>query len=268
MADQPEKRKQRGKGGGSAPHEVVFYSYPKLLFSWPLLVLGPVLWFFAAPGASEALLEAIGWVYLLSLVLVVLTIGVDFERNIAFFWAIVILLFYFLGLWLSEKSGFTLFGNLFRFFAGLDVSYSRGLGLAISVLLAIPYTVMLVWARLQHKWRITHNEFERYAWGRADDSLARGAKRVRSSYPDLLELLLCGSGTLVVYSATGRTELVRIRNVPLLPLKRKRIDKILEQTAVTATPDSVLVDEEAAAEQEESVGEDQALESSIGKEEL
>lgn len=266
MGEKAEKPEQRKKP--KSVHEVVFYSYPKLLFIWPLLLVGPLFWFLAAPGASPALLEVLGWVYLLAVVLVILTIGVDFERNIAFFWAVVILLFYFLGLWLSEKSGFTLFGNLFRLFAGLDVSYSRGLGMAASLLLGLPYAVMLVWARLQHRWRITHNEFERFSWGRADDSLARGAKRVRSTYPDLLELLLCGSGTLVVYSATGRTELVRIRNVPLLPLKRRRIDKILEQTAVTATPDSVLVDEEADAEKEESVAEGQEPESGIGREDL
>lgn len=266
MAEKVDKPKRQKKI--KSTHEVVFYSYPKLLFCWPLLLLGPALWFFAAPGASEPVLEVLGWVYMLAVVLVVLTLGVDFERNIAFFWAVVILLFYFLGMWLSEKSGFTLFGNLFRFFADLDVSYSRGLGLAVSVLLSVPYVVMIIWARLQHKWRITHNEFERYSWGRADDSLARGAKRVRSSYPDLLELLLCGSGTLVVYSATGRTELLRIRNVPLLPLKRRRIDRILEQTAVTATPDSVLLDEEADAELEESVSEGQEPENTIGQEKL
>ena len=145
----------------------------------------------------------------------------------------------------------------------------RRRSLALSLLLAPPYLTMLVWARLQHKWRITHNEFERYSWGRADDSLARGAKRVRSTYPDLLELLLCGAGTLVVYSATGRSELVRIRNVPLLPLLRKRIDRILEQTAVTTTQEAAYIDEEVAAEQEEeTVADDEAPGGGIGDERL
>lgn len=269
MAEKIDKQTRRNRAKSKRAHEVVFYSYPKLIYCWPLLLLGPLFWLLAAPDASPAVLEVLGWVYLMVVVLVVLTIGVDFERNTAFFWAIVVALFILLGLWLKEKSGFTLFGNLFKFFDGLDATYSRGLGLAVSLLLIIPYAVMLAWARLQHKWRITHNEFERYSWGRADDSLARGAKRVRSTYPDFLELLLCGAGTLVVYSATGRTELVRIRNVPLLPLKRRRIDKILEQTAVTATPDSMLMDEEADAErEEESVAEGGEPEGTIGREDL
>ena len=269
MAEKNDGRTRRDRAKVKQAHEIVFYSYPKLIYSWPLLLLGPLFWFLAAPDANPAVLEVLGWVYLMAVVMVVLTIGVDFERNTSFFWIVVIALFILLGLWLKEKSGFTLFGNLFKFFDELNATYSRGLGLAVSLLMVVPYSVMLVWARLQHKWRITHNEFERYSWGRADDSLARGAKRVRSTYPDFLELLLCGAGTLVVYSATGRTELVRIRNVPLLPLKRKRIDKILEQTAVTATPDSVLMDEEADAEQqEESVAEGQEPEATIGREEL
>ena len=76
---------------------------------------------------------------------------------------------------------------IFNFFEDQEVAYNRGFGLSISLLLLIPYLTMLVWARMQHRWRITHNEFEHYAWGRADDSLARGAKRVWSTYPDLLE---------------------------------------------------------------------------------
>ena len=271
------------------PHEVVFYAYPKLIFVWPIILLG-ILFFFIGqpmvnsktievevkpdpvassegqtnvPAAAEPMttkvtqyyhspgLEALGWIYLLICVLVILTIGVDIERNVAMFWMVVILLFFFLGRWLVDAKGFTFFGDVYGFFDGLDVQYNRGLGLVVSILLAIPYGVVMLWARLQNKWRITHNEFEHYSWGRADDSLARGAKRVRSTYPDLLELLLAGAGTLVVYSATGRSELRRIHNVPLLPMKRKKINKILERVAVSDTEDT-LAAEETDAENEES----------------
>jgi hypothetical protein len=290
----------KSKGKPYTPHEVVFYSYPKLIFAWPLIVVGILFWFIGFPGAKvtepasadevaaqvsdaaadaptgEAAAEAaakkakdaatttghrysprlalLGWIYLFIVVLVMVTIGLDFERNHAFFWFVVFLVFLFLGMWLEEKEGFTLFGNVYNFFESLKVQYNRGLGLAISIMLALPYGVMLIWARMQNKWRITHNEFEHFSWGRADDSLARGAKRVRSTYPDLLELLLAGAGTLVVYSATGRSELRRIHNIPLLPLMRKRIDAILEQTAVTTQQQDAIHEEEVEAEREEDRG--------------
>lgn len=233
--------------------EAVFYSYPKLLFCWPLIALGPVLFLVASGDPGAARLEILGWIYIFAAVLVAVTMGLDFERNLAFFWIVVLALFFFLGRWLEDAKGFSFFGNIYSFFNSLDVRYSKGLGMSISILLAFPYLVMLLWARLQNKWRITNNEFEHYAWGRADDSLARGAKRVRSTYPDLLELLIAGSGTLIVYSATGRTELRRINNVPLLPVLRRRLDHILEATSVTARADAI-VDEEMEAEVEEQTG--------------
>ncbi len=242
------KHKQPG-----AVSELVFFSYPKLLYCWPLMALGPLLYPFAGGDPEPTRLEVLGWIYLLVAVVVVVTMGLDFERNLAFFWLIVFGLFFFLGRWLEDAKGFSFFGNIYSFFNGLDVRYSKGLGMTVSILLAFPYVIMLVWARLQNKWRITHNEFEHYAWGRADDSLARGAKRVRSTYPDILELLLAGAGTLIVYSATGRTELRRINNVPLLPLLRRRLDRVLEATAVTPAADAI-VDEEMEAEAEEHSG--------------
>jgi hypothetical protein len=191
--------------------------------------------------------EVLGWIYLIVLFLVLLTVGVDVERNYAAFWAVALAAVWLLGLWLRDVQGITIFGDIYRFFAKLNVSYDRGLGLALSLILAVPYFSMLLWAQLNNRWRITHNEFEHYSWGRVDDSLARGAKRVRTTYPDVLELLLCGAGTLIVYSATGRSELRRIHNVPLLFLKKRRIDRILEQMLVTTPQQSTT----AAAEAEE-----------------
>ena len=244
--DKPKNKPEDAKH----KHEVVFHNYPKLLFIWPIILAGFL--FYPLGGWSWVNLESLGWVYLLLCVVVILTIGVDIERNHAVFWVVAFAMFFFLGLWLSERTGFTFFGNIFNFFEDLEVRYSRGMGLSVSILLLIPYLTMLIWARMQHRWRITHNEFEHYAWGRADDSLARGAKRVRSTYPDLLELLLCGSGTLIVYSATGRSELRRIPHVPLIFLVRKRINRLLEATAVTQ-PDAhdLLAEEEEQAESDE-----------------
>lgn len=245
-------RKKKNKSA----HEVVFHSYPKLIFVWPLIVVGFLLYYLApdAAGATAGQLEwleTLGWFYLLLVLVVVVTLGVDLERNHAVFWLVVFCLFFFLGKWLADAKGFTLFGDIYNWLKDRNVKYDRGFGLVLSVFLAAPFLVMLLWARLQHKWRITHNEFEHFSYGRADDSLARGAKRVRSTYPDLLELLICGAGTLIVYSATGRSELRRIPHVPLLFLVRKRIDRLMEMTAITTTDVDAMADGEAEAEIEE-----------------
>ena len=74
---------------------------------------------------------------------------------------------------------------------------------------------------------------------------------MRSTCPDLLELLLFGAGTLIIYSTTGRMELRRIHHVPFLPLLRRRIDRILEATRVTADQAEAVIDEKVEAETEE-----------------
>ena len=78
-----------------------------------------------------------------------------------------------------------------------------------------------------------------------DWAAARGAKTVRTSYPDILEAVFCLAGDLVIYDARARSVIRRIPNVPLLPLKKRRIDRLLEMTRVTAAA-TVEDDEESA----------------------
>ncbi len=252
------------------PTHVVFYSYPKLIFVWPMIVMGFLFWSVTGWGGS-GWQEFIAWTYISISVLVLMTLGIDLERNYSIFWVAVISAIVLLCMYLADVMGLKLFSYIYRWFADLNLRYAdfempdpndadkiirfnglRTYGLLLSIFLTIPYAVMMVWARLQHKWRITHNEFEHYAFGRSDDSLARGAKRVRSTYPDLLELMLCGAGTLIIYSATGNKELRRIKHVPLLYLLRKKINRLLETTAVTQTMENQqhILEEEAESETE------------------
>lgn len=213
-------------------HELRFASYPKLLFAWPLILAGYIL-SFVAQGADPAALETLAWIYVWVTVLVILALGVDLDRNQAAFLLVFLGGVYALGLWLRDVKGFTLFGDIYRWFANLDLQYNAELGTAVSILLTVPYVLMLLWARFNDRWRITHNEFEHYSFGRMDDSLGRGAKTIRTSFPDMFEVLLGLAGTLVVYNASGTQELRRIPHVPLLPFRRRKLNKILERVAVT-----------------------------------
>ena len=249
-----------------AVHQVEFVSYPKLLFVWPVILAGLVFYPFGGPtkapagtdptvavatepatgedeaaadetpkteAVADARLGWLGWIYLWIVVVVALTLGLDVGRNQFIFWIVVFALIWVLGLWLRDNKGFTLFGDIYRWFEWLGVQYNRGFGLSLSLILLAPYVIMLLAARLNDQWRITHNEFEHYSFGKMDDSLGRGAKTIRTSFPDVLELLLGGAGTLIVFNATGTRELRRIPHVMFLPLVRKRLNKILERTAIT-----------------------------------
>ncbi len=241
----PKKKKPR--------HEITFYTYPKFLFVWPLIAIGFLLWPFAHCAWVSS--EALAWVYGVTLVLVIVTMGLDLSRNYAVFWMVVVVALWMMILWLGGKD-ITLFDDIYHFFANLDPKYSANLGLIVSIPLLLFYGIMWLWTRINCKWRITHNEFEHYQFGRMDDSLARGAKRIRSSYPDFFELIVCLAGDLVIYDATGRRIIRRIRHVPLLPIVKKRINLILEATAVTTS--AFIEDESEATEAAEGAEYDQS----------
>jgi hypothetical protein len=267
----PRKGPRRVKK--SEIHQVTFVTYPKLLFVWPLILAGLVFAPFSSPDYSPPAvaaevadaadasqlaeqaaegaidvgepadsetspasprLEMLGWIYILILFIVVLTLGVDVDRNQFIFWVVLILGCWIGGRYLAVVKGFTLFGDIYKWFAWLDVQYNRSFGLTLSIILLVPYLIMIGWAYLNDRWRITHNEFEHYSLGKMDDSLGRGAKTIRTSFPDVLELILGLAGTLIVYNATGTRELRRIPHVMFLPFVRKRLNTILERTAVTA----------------------------------
>ena len=276
MADQPTpSQPQAVKTPARRLHEVKFIGYPKLLFIWPLILAGIVFYPFGGPeqpasapqgevapgpeapapatNASATNQEAnpgfdrlgtLGWVYIWIAVVVLMTLGVDVDRNQFVFWLVVVALFWILGLWLKDAKGITVFGDIYRWFARLDVKYDRAVGLSLSMILLVPYVLMLLWARLNSRWRITHNEFEHYSLGKMNDSLGRGAKTIRTSFPDVLELCLGLAGTLIVYNATGTQELRRIPHVMFLPFVRQRLNKILETTAITGLAAQEEEDEE------------------------
>lgn len=254
-------------------HEVTFVTYPKLLFTWPLILAGFLLWPISSPDvtppgppaaatatapaptevptaqrapAHSDRQEVLAWIYVWTAIVVLMTLGVDLDRNAFVFWLILVALIGVGGLYLRERHGFTLLGDIYRWFAHLDLQYSRKFGLVVSILLLVPFVIMTLWAHFNDKWRITHNEFEHYSFGRSDDTLGRGAKSIRTSFPDVLEFLLGLAGTLVVYNASGTRELRRIPHVMFLPLVRRRLNAILERTAVTTTSEDDEEDEEVS----------------------
>jgi hypothetical protein len=111
---------------------------------------------------------------------------------------------------------------------------------------------MCINVRINQRWRISHNEIEHFAMLSKDDSLGRGAKRIITSYPDFLELLLCGAGTIQIYSAQGGTLLRNIPNVPWLFFRSKKISRILEATEVSA----MLGDEEGDQQEPQAANEE------------
>ena len=260
-AGSPEQTARPPQERATQAHYVRFFGFPKLFFVWPLILAGFVFWPFAPPvtvtcppaspseqaadaqpAAEEGAwvvrpysgrLETLGWAYIWVAVVVIMALGVDIDRNQFIFWLVVVALIWVFGLWLKDVKQITVVGDIVRWFGQRDVQYNRALGLTISVILLVPFVLLMCWAVINDRWRITHNEFEHYSFGRTDESLGRGAKTIRTTFPDVLEFLLGLAGTLIVYNASGTRELRRIPHVMFLPLVRRRLNQVLESTQVT-----------------------------------
>jgi hypothetical protein len=212
------------------PNVAVIHSYPHFIYAWPVIVFGFLLAALQSVGwVSEG---AAAWTYIVVVCLVMLTMGVDLGRNTSIF-CLVLFAAGWLGiLWLQAARNVMLFARLGEAIARLQPRISPQAMSVVGVILGIIYAVMIIMAIVNDRWRITHNEIEHHSFGFKDDATGRGAKRVRASYPDILELVICLSGTIDVFSATGTQKLVTINNVPFLPLRMKKISRILEVSAV------------------------------------
>jgi hypothetical protein len=212
------------------PSSIVVHAYPQFVFVWPVIVFGCLL---AVLQRYEWVSQsAVAWTYIVIVCLVMITMGVDLGRNASIFCLVLFAGGWFAILWLHDVKDVMFFSRIGEIVSGLNPHISSQAMVAISVILAIMFVIMIMLAMINDRWRITHNEIEHRTLGHKEDATGRGAKRVLAIYPDILELLICLSGTIEVYSATGTQKLVTIKNVPLLPIRMRTISKILESSAV------------------------------------
>lgn len=217
----------------ATPNSIVLHAYPQFVFAWPVIVFG---FFFAAIQSAgwvgEAGQSAIAWIYITILCLVMLAMGVDLGRNSSIFCLVLFVGGLFGILWLQSAYNVTFFHRIGKFLDDLNPHISSAAMVATSIVLSLIYGMMLIMAMVNDRWRITHNEIEHRMFGHKDDATGRGAKRVMARYPDVLELLICCSGTIEVFSSLGTQQLATIKNVPFLPFRMKKIGRILETTSV------------------------------------
>lgn len=211
--------------------QIVFYSYPKFLYAWPLIVLAlvfPLLGDVISPNVE-------GWIFVIALLTVLMAMGFDLSRNLTISWGVTLIASVFCVMWLKDVKNVIFFSEIGHHLASKSPVISRDWQYVFALFGGILYVIMFLDSRINQRWRISHNEIEHFAMLSKDDSLGRGAKRIITSYPDFLELLLCGAGTIQIYSAQGGVLLRSIPNVPWLIFRSGRISRILEATEVSTT---------------------------------
>ena len=229
------------------PSQIVFYSYPKYLYTWPVVFLAVVF-----PLLGDLLNPQVeGWIFVVALLTVLMAMGFDLSRNLTISWGVTIIASVFCMLWLKDAKNVVVFSQIGHHLASRNPLISRDWLYLFALFSGILYLIMVIDVHINQRWRISHNEIEHFAMLSKDDSLGRGAKRFITSYPDFLELLLCGAGTIQIYSAQGGIMLRSIPNVPWLFFRSARISQILESTEVSASGEEDVDLHEGQASDEE-----------------
>lgn len=185
-----------------------------------------------------------GWIYVSTIVIVSMAIGVDFNRNVTIFILAVIGGLWGLNYYFESARNTLLLGGVVNYFASFKPIVSLDAMLMVSNFLLILYIIMLIVVRFNDRWRITQNEIEHICLGMQDDAIARAGKRVKARYTDVLEAILLLSGTIVVLSTTGKEVIREIKNVPFLILRMRKIDRILESQSMTVDQIAAIAEEE------------------------
>jgi len=168
-------------------------------------------------------------------------------------------------LWLKDAKGVTIFGAIGHWIATREVVFSPDCYQAFAIVLSIPYVITQVMARVNDRWRITHNEWEHRSLGIRENAISRGAKQVMCRYVDIFQFVLgFGAGTLLVYSANGQAILATIENVQGLFWRFNKISRILESTAVTplseeATQEAGVIHAEAQQREEARIDDETSI---------
>ena len=217
---------------GRVPREIVFHAYPRLIFAWPIILLGFLLYPLDAWGVVRP--DILAWLWGSTLFVVILTLGVHVNRNLSLFWAVLGSAIWLLGIYLRDLRGFAPLSGLSQFVADLNPPYHRHAALAFSVALLVPYILSWAGARIDEKWVLTHYEVERRRKFSQRESLPRGGLTIDAQYNDMFKFIFgFGGGSLRVLDREGNL-LREIRWVFFLPRVRQRIDEIVEVAPVAA----------------------------------
>jgi len=79
----------------------IVHSYPKLLYVWPLIALGPIFWLLGDAVSTEIQ----GWIFITALTLVITTLALDLNRNTSIFLLVSIAGCWFFCLWATQSKG-------------------------------------------------------------------------------------------------------------------------------------------------------------------
>lgn len=209
---------------------VTFTSYSGLVYCWPIIAVGFLNYFLFWANAAPATL---GWVWLLTILGILIVLGADINRTAAFVWILALVLLVVLGLYVNEKWEIPVLNTIYNHFIRLNVRLDPGTARALSELLLVVFVFVILYALLDGRHEISSREIMHRRFLRASESWPLTVNRVRMDWPDIMEMVvLFGAGHIVIIDQ-DRKEVLRIPHIPFLWFFRHEVDTVLEVMATT-----------------------------------
>ena len=217
--------------------KVYLTSFSSLIFLWPVMVVGILGNWALTLGWIQP--NTLGWVWLGTILIVIICIGADFNRTKAFILSLIIGLLLVAGALINAKYQIPVLHKIYSYFVAQNVQFQPGLGRMMSLAVAIILVIVIFVAWLNGRYEITTMEITHRRIFETSDSLPRAAKRIKRDWRDITEAILgIGAGDVIVIDS-NKNVVMRIPNVPFLWFFRHDVDHVLEVLATTGEAESV-----------------------------
>lgn len=225
--------------------KVYFTSFSSLFYLWPIMAVG---YLGCALESMEWVKDSsatFGWIWITTVIVVLITVASDVDRNKLLVLIGMILIFFMGGYILQHNKNIRVLSSIYDFFARQGVHFNGGTAMVMSVIITIILIGVIIVAWFDGRYEITTREITHRRAFRTSDSLPRAAKRIKQDWRDLAEAVIgLGAGDVIVLD-TQKNIVMRIPNVPFLWFFKEDVDQILEVLATTE------IDDIAAAMEEE-----------------
>jgi hypothetical protein len=190
----------------SPPDRIVIHPWPKVILSWPLVLVSIVFYFlgggwWADTGPVPA--EALGLWWMIMFLFTLLVQTFDFGRNnvIATFATITVIL---LGLYIWELQGnVEIYKAIYRMFQNAHLALDQNFYLAITIIYGIMFLFAFLTTRFDY-WVLEPNRLMHKHGLLGDErQYATLQMSVEKEIPDLLEWLIFGGGRLIFKPGPG-----------------------------------------------------------------
>lgn len=229
--------------------KVHFTSFSNLLYLWPIMIIGWVGPFLSRGDDPWISAGVMGWIWITVMLVVIICIGADTDRNKTAAIAAVVIILWLGGLLIEAKKGIPILSRIYEFFEKYEVKFDAGTAGVFSVAVLIILIFIVISAWFDGRYEITTREITHKRIFRTSDSLPRAAKRIKRDWRDLIETFLgLGAGDVIVIDSNSNI-VMRIPNVPFLWFFRHDVDHILEVLATTevAAEEAAIIEDDDAA---------------------